>query len=144
MLPVMSGDRAGHDLPDHHLAIADLVSCWAADLLRPVFLPMTHAELTRFLTAAASRLVDAAVAEPPDLDAAGGVGGSLVDADLLDARVLPATVDVLIRRLPGIVEPPANPPRDAVTPTVVAAVAGGYTARLRARTLHEQETLRRA
>jgi diguanylate cyclase (GGDEF)-like protein/PAS domain S-box-containing protein len=140
----MCGDRAGHDLPDHDLAVAGLVSCWAAELLRPVFRPMTRDELTSFLTAAASRLVAAAVLDPPDLESAGDVGGSLVDADLLDARVLPATVDVLTRRLPGIVEPAADPPHDGVTPAVVASVAGGYSARLRARTLHEQETLRRA
>jgi diguanylate cyclase (GGDEF)-like protein/PAS domain S-box-containing protein len=144
MLPVVYGDRAGHDPPERDLAVADLVSCWAAELVRPVFLPMTHDELNGFLTAAAAQLVAAAALEPPDLDTARGVGESLVDADLLDARVLPATVDVLTRRLPGIVEPAADPPHDGATPTVVAAVAGGYAARLRTRTLHEQETLRRA
>ncbi|HXV94079.1 MAG TPA: EAL domain-containing protein, partial [Pseudonocardia sp.] len=117
---------------------------WAVELARPAYLPMTRAELHRFVSDAANRLAAAAAAEPPDLQAARWVGTSLVDADLVAAGVLPATMAALGRHLAPVARAAGARRPQATAPEVLAAVADGYVARLRARILHEQEMVRRA
>ncbi len=124
------------------------MSSWAADLGRPVYLPMTRAELERFLTDTVSVLARVVATRPVDLDAARGQGVSLVDAGLVDPGVLPATVLVLGRHLPQLARPgstgyPNGHAPDDVS-AVVAAVVDGYLTQLRARILHQQETVRQA
>jgi diguanylate cyclase (GGDEF)-like protein/PAS domain S-box-containing protein len=105
---------------------------------------MSRAELHRFLNWAALRLAFATAAVPVDVDAAQQVGRSLVDADLLDHRDLPATVTALARHLPDVARSlSVREPVDAAI-RVQAAVVDGYVTRLRARILDEQEMVRQA
>ncbi|MBC3190381.1 EAL domain-containing protein [Pseudonocardia sp. C8] len=102
---------------------------------------MSRDDLLAFLRDAAGRLVAGVAAGAPD-DGAAGVGAALVDADLIAPEALPATVEALGGRLAPVLAA-AGLPEDAA-PSLLAAVAGGYTARLRARILDEQEMMRRA
>jgi diguanylate cyclase (GGDEF)-like protein/PAS domain S-box-containing protein len=121
-----------------------LVDVWLAGLARSAYVPMDRSELHRFLCEATARLAAAAGAEPPDLPAARRVGASLVDADLVAAEALPATVAALALHLDEVVRA-----ADVAAPSERAAglqgaVAEGYTTRLRTRLLDEQEMVRRA
>ena len=126
--------------------LSTLVSQWVAELARPVYVPMTRDELARFLSDAASRLVLAAAGEPPDRSAATRVGRSLVEANLVEPGVLPATMAVLGRHLPPLLElrPPTASRGADVVADLQAALTHGYLVRLRQRILDEQETVRRA
>ena len=119
-----------------------LVAAWAAELGKPVYLPMSRDELTERLAVAAADLVRAICAEPPDQREAWHVGGALVDADLVAPTVLPGTVAALGRHLAAAC-PPGTAVEDAVM-TVLAALTEGYLTRLRTRILDEQESVRRA
>jgi diguanylate cyclase (GGDEF)-like protein/PAS domain S-box-containing protein len=140
-----SYDRsAASDTDASSVALAALASSWTAELARPAYVPMTRDELHQFLTRAAGRLLAALTGDPADLGAARRVGVSLVDADLIDADALPATVAVLGRHLPAIATTArAAAPHD-VAAGVQAALVGGYLTRMRARILDEQEMMRQA
>jgi len=141
--PVIGGGaRPGGSTPQ--LEVAVLVLPWAAELARAAYLPMTRSDLHRFLTGTAVGLAHAAAAEPPDVEECRRLGVSLVDADLVAADVLPATVRALGRHLVGLARSAgAERPGDAV-PAVQAAVVDGYLTRIRARILDEQEMMRQA
>jgi diguanylate cyclase (GGDEF)-like protein/PAS domain S-box-containing protein len=123
-----------------------LVSQWVTELASPVHVSMTRDELAGFLSDAASTLVSAAVRDPPDLSAANRVGRSLVDANLVEPDVLPATMAVLGRHLPPLLElEPLTAQRAAdVVADLQASLTHGYLIRLRQQILDEQETVRRA
>ncbi|NMH82228.1 putative bifunctional diguanylate cyclase/phosphodiesterase [Pseudonocardia xinjiangensis] len=134
-----SGQRDFHRAPD----VTALVASWAGDLARVPYLPLSRDDLHEFLTAAASRVALAAAVDPVDLDAAREVGASMVDAGLLAADVLPITVSALARNLPKAARSAGAHRPHETAPTVEAAVADGYVAKLRARILDEQELMRR-
>jgi PAS domain-containing protein len=78
-----------------------------------------------------------------DVDTARQVGASMVDAGLLAPDVLPITVSALARNLPTAARSAGADRPHETAPTVEAAVADGYVARLRARILDEQESMHR-
>ncbi|AEA26244.1 diguanylate cyclase/phosphodiesterase with PAS/PAC sensor(s) [Pseudonocardia dioxanivorans CB1190] len=139
---VIGGDRATPRSPAP--AIENLVSAWAAALARPVYRPMSHVELHRFTRWAALRLAGAAAVRPVDTRCAHDVGAALVDTDLLDRDDLPATVSALTAHLPAVAAERGAPSPDVAARDVTAAVVAGYVARMRARILDEQETVRQA
>jgi diguanylate cyclase (GGDEF)-like protein/PAS domain S-box-containing protein len=124
--------------------VAALADAWAADLARPVYLPMSRAELGRFLADAAAVLAAAASADPPDVGSARRVGASMVDGDLVDREVLPVTIRVLGLHLPAVALAGGAPDPGRGVALVQAALADGYVGRLRGRILDEQELVRRA
>jgi diguanylate cyclase (GGDEF)-like protein/PAS domain S-box-containing protein len=143
--PVNGPVSGGVDRPSiRDAAEAPLAAPWTAELARSTFLPMTRAELNRFLTESSSRLRAAATSEPVDRVAARRVGESLVDADLVAPAVLPATVGVLGLRLAPVARSAGARCPDAAAAEVQAALTDGYLTRLRARILDEQEMVRRA
>lgn len=121
-----------------------LVSLWTTELALASYLPMTRVKLNQFLVGAVGCLAKAAVAEPVDLDAARRVGTTLVEADLMAPTVLPATVTALGRPLVELVRAFGASRPEEIASGLAAAVVDGYVAALRARILHEQETVRRA
>jgi diguanylate cyclase (GGDEF)-like protein/PAS domain S-box-containing protein len=125
------------------LDVTDLVASWAGDLARLTGLPLTDDHLHEFLLHAAGRVARAAAADPVDVDTARQVGASLVDAGLLTSDVLPITVSALARTLPTAARSAGAARPHETAPTVQAAVADGYVARLRARIADEQESMRR-
>jgi diguanylate cyclase (GGDEF)-like protein/PAS domain S-box-containing protein len=121
-----------------------LVGRWTADMASAVYLPMSRAELGRFLREMAGGLAAAVAARPADLAAARRTGLLLVEADLLGAEVLPATLRSLGVHLPRVAaEVGVERPADTAV-EVVAAVAEGYVGRLRRRIQEEQEAIYRA
>jgi diguanylate cyclase (GGDEF)-like protein/PAS domain S-box-containing protein len=122
--------------------VTALVASWAGDLARVAALPLSGEELQEFLLRAASRVARAAAVDPVDVDAARQVGASMVDAGLLAPDVLPITVSALARNLPTAARSAGADRPHETAPTVEAAVADGYVARLRARILDEQESMR--
>lgn len=139
---VIGGDRATPRSPTPD--VEKLVSAWAADLARPVYRPMSRVELHRFASWAAQRLAYACAADPVDTGSGREVGVALVDTDLLDADDLPATVTALSAHLPAVAADLGVRQAGQAARQIVSAVVAGYVARIRARILDEQETVRQA
>ena len=125
-------------------AISAVVSTWVAELARAAYVPMSRQELTDFLERAARRLTEAVAAPAIDLRSANRVGTSLVDADLIDSRVLPNTVATLARHLPELARSAGAGQPEQAAAAVQAALVHGYLTRMRARILDEQEMMRQA
>ena len=121
-----------------------VVSTWVAELARAAYVPMSRQELTDFLERAARRLTEAVAAPTTDLRSANRVGTSLVDADLIDSRVLPNTVATLARHLPELARSAGAGQPEQAAAAVQAALVHGYLTRMRARILDEQEMMRQA
>ncbi|GAA3105982.1 cyclic Di-GMP phosphodiesterase RmdA [Pseudonocardia yunnanensis] len=133
----------GHELSRSGPDVTALVASWAGDLARLAALPLSGEELHHFLVRAASQVARAAAVDPVDVDTARQVGASMVDAGLLAPDVLPITVSALARNLPTAARSAGADRPHETAPTVEAAVADGYVARLRARILDEQESMHR-
>ena len=124
--------------------IAALARTWTVELARSAYVPMARSELTVFLTGLTEHLAAAAAAVPADVEAARAVGRTLVEADLVGADVLPATVAVLGRHLVAVAGAAGARPPERAAAVITAAVVEGYAARTRERILDEQETVRQA
>src|SRR4051794_29471935 len=133
----------GHEPSRSRPDVTALVASWAGDLVRLAALPLAGEELHHFLFRAASQVARAAAVDPVDVDAARQVGASMVDAGLLAPDVLPITVSALARNLPTAARSAGADRPHETAPTVEAAVADGYVARLRARILDEQDLMHR-
>ncbi len=104
---------------------------------------MSSDELVTFLDGLVVRLVELLRAEPLDTGRAREIGVALVDARLTSARVLGRTMSVLADELLTTDER-SDPPSAERFVAVQAALADGYVAALRNRTLQEQESIRLA
>lgn len=121
-----------------------LISHWADGLARAVYLPMSPRELRVFLRTAADQLIRAVAAEPPDLEAARGVGRRMVQTGLIADVVIPATTTALATHLPALTRAHGSTAGDHATTLVLGAVFDGYVDAARRRVLAEQEAVRRA
>jgi diguanylate cyclase (GGDEF)-like protein len=147
----MSGDkRADPFLPEPAggagwLPAADpavLARQWAAVVAGTDYLPMEPDELAGFLAGQAARLAGQLDREPADPLHCQQVGAALVAANLTSAEGLGRSIEVLAEWL---LAPPATgePCRRRVA-GLLGALATGFAQAVQARTLEEQEAVRRA
>jgi diguanylate cyclase (GGDEF)-like protein len=125
-------------------AVSDrFIRAWASAIHRACFVPMRFAERCQMLSGLADQLVRALRAEPFDPAAGQQVGAALVGADYTAPEVLGRTVTVLSTGLLADLGCPGGPAAERL-PALVEAVAAGFTRALRARTLDDQDEIRRA
>lgn len=117
-----------------------LARAWAVEVEGTSYVPMGSAELGHYLREVSADLVAAATAEPPRVSVGYEVGRRLVLSHFTGPSTVERTVVLLTEQMPALVEPRAVPAVYAL----VGALAGGYAATLRDRTLDEQEAIRRA
>ena len=116
---------------------------WAQAVVGSSFVGCETRELVGFFQGLVERLVALLAAQQePDPREAEQIGGEMVAAHCTDAATLAATLHVLVDEIPRMPAVPAVTPQRLAT--VVGAVAAGFAAALRDRTLDEQEEIRRA
>jgi diguanylate cyclase (GGDEF)-like protein/PAS domain S-box-containing protein len=137
--------------PGPEPAILRLAQQWARAVRRIGFHPMSGSELETLLRGYTRELAESLRAERFDERAATEVGAGLVAAGLTDAGVLRASLGVLgepLNRAASALKRGRRRPNRAARAerlaAVQAAMAAGYAAALRERTLVEQERLGRA
>src|SRR4051794_30112973 len=101
---------------------------------------MAAEELQAHLHELAEIVVDAVLADPPRPEVGAEVGRRLVTAHFTGPATVERTLVLLTDRLPQLYGAAVTPAVHAVT----GALAAGYAATLRDRTLDEQEAIRRA
>jgi diguanylate cyclase (GGDEF)-like protein len=137
--PLTEGDRAGIDVP----AFARV---WGRALDRADYVPLLPAERNTFVAALAERMAAAVSAEPIDTGRITGTGGQ-VGADLVACgyaapEVLGCTVALMQAWLAGDAGPADG--AAARVAALVEAVAAGFVAAVRDRTLDAQDEVRLA
>ncbi|MEJ2888664.1 putative bifunctional diguanylate cyclase/phosphodiesterase [Actinomycetospora aeridis] len=124
----------------HPDPVDDLAAAWAEEVEGTSYVPMAADELQAHLRRLAGLVVDAVLADPPRPDVGAEVGRRLVAAHFTGPATLERTVLLLAEALPALHGEAVRPAAHAM----VGALAGGYAAALRDRTLDEQEAIRRA
>ncbi|MGW1057950.1 putative bifunctional diguanylate cyclase/phosphodiesterase [Micromonospora sp. NBC_01412] len=104
---------------------------------------MTQAQLEALLQRLTDRLAEALVAEPFDRRVGYQVGAELVESHIASAEGLGRTIEVVQLRLLRDLRLVGEDVEDRLA-RLLATVATGYARALRARTLDEQESIRRA
>ncbi|MDF2975297.1 MAG: hypothetical protein K0S40_25 [Actinomycetospora sp.] len=117
-----------------------LAAEWAEEVEGTSYVPMAADELRAHLRELARLVVAAVHAEPPRPEAGAEVGRRLVLAHFTGPATVARTVLLLGERLPALYGPRVRAAAHALT----GALAAGYAAALRDRTLDEQEAIRRA
>ena len=117
-----------------------LAAEWAEEVEGTSYVPMAADELRAHLRELARMVVAAVHADPPRPDAGGEVGRRLVLAHFTGPATVERTVLLLGERLPALYGPRVR----AAAHALAGALAAGYAAALRDRTLDEQEAIRRA
>ena len=134
-----AGDRSGDARSP-----AGLAQEWASAIATTAYVPMSLAEIRRYLHDLTERLVGALSGPAVDIRAASDVGARLVVRDFTGPHSLSRTVEVLARALPATAgSAAAVPPADRVIDLLGALIAG-YTGALRNRILDQQEEVKRA
>jgi len=117
-----------------------LAADWAEEVEGTSYVPMAADELRDHLRELARLVVDAVRADPPRPEVGAEVGRRLVVAHFTGPSTVDRTVVLLGERLPALYGPGVQAAAHALT----GALAAGYAAALRDRTLDEQEAIRRA
>jgi diguanylate cyclase (GGDEF)-like protein/PAS domain S-box-containing protein len=130
---------AGPAAPDRDTLDA-LAARWAEEVEGTSYVPMAADELQEHLLELAGLVVEAVRAEPPRPEVGAEIGRRLVAAHFTGPSTLERTVVLLAERLPVLYGPEVLPAVHALA----GALAAGYAATLRDRTLDEQEAIRRA
>jgi diguanylate cyclase (GGDEF)-like protein/PAS domain S-box-containing protein len=117
-----------------------LAAEWAEEVEGTSYVPMAADELRAHLRELARLVVTAVHADPPRPDVGAEVGRRLVLAHFTGPATVERTVLLLGERLPALYGPRVRAAAHALT----GAMAAGYAAALRDRTLEEQEAIRRA
>ncbi|MHC1557921.1 putative bifunctional diguanylate cyclase/phosphodiesterase [Actinomycetospora sp. C-140] len=129
-----TGRRPGADPVDV------LAAAWADEVEGTSYVPMASDELQAHLRDLAVTVVDAVLADPPRPEDGAEVGRRLVAAHFTGTATVERTLVMLAEQIPALYGAGTAPAVHAVT----AALAAGYAATLRDRTLDEQEAIRRA
>jgi diguanylate cyclase (GGDEF)-like protein/PAS domain S-box-containing protein len=130
--------------PEPGLTVAGLAQTWAVVASRTTYLPMSGEEIEQLLARLINRLVTAVAAEPVDEQAAIEVAAELVDHDLTGSSSIARSIEVLGEGLPQLAELRHGDRCDVAILRVLGALAGGYVAALRQRTLDEQDQFTQA
>ncbi|MDD7919827.1 putative bifunctional diguanylate cyclase/phosphodiesterase [Actinomycetospora callitridis] len=136
----MTERRAAGPAPPDRDTLDVLAARWAEEVEGTSYVPMAADELQEHLLELAGLVVEAVRAEPPRPEVGAEVGRRLVAAHFTGPSTLERTVVLLAERLPLLYGPEVRPAVHALT----GALAAGYAATLRDRTLDEQEAIRRA
>lgn len=138
---------------------AELAREWAAAVTGTSYLPMGNDELETFLAGLATRMAAQLDRDPPDQRLGQEIGADLVTAHVASPEAIGRTIQVIAARLlpelagPGQDPTRAGPDGDQSVPDrpgrdrlagLLGAVTTGFARALRARTLDEQEAIRRA
>ncbi len=121
-------------------AATALAGEWALEVEGTSYVPMGAGELRGYLHALSRLLIDALLADPPRPEVGTEIGRRLVVAHFTGPATVERTLVLLTERLPELLGRSVLPAVHAL----VGALAGGYAATLRDRTLDEQEAIRRA
>lgn len=113
---------------------------WAVEVEGTSYVPMGADELRAHLHELSVLVVDAVTAHPPRPQVGAEIGRRLVAAHFTGPATVERTLVLLTERLPQLL---GRAVQSAVH-ALVGALAGGYAATLRDRTLDEQEAIRRA
>jgi diguanylate cyclase (GGDEF)-like protein/PAS domain S-box-containing protein len=139
-------DRAGrHETREAAGRFAD---AWGRAIANTSYVTLSPAELDEHLRELTSRLAKVLHGEPFDADAAAdeatGVGASLVRQHFTGVKTVAATIEVFQDCFLAAVGLPDDAVFRGRLSTVCGAIAAGYSAELRDRTLAEQESIRQA
>jgi diguanylate cyclase (GGDEF)-like protein len=132
--------RPGNGRTDGVVAFAE---AWATAVYGCCYAPVSHGEIHEYLCGLTERLDLALRAETFDAGPGFRVGADLVIANLADVEVVGRTLEVVDERLLADLGLTGEDAAERLR-RLVAALAMGYTAALRDRTLDDQESIRRA
>lgn len=113
---------------------------WAAEVEGTSYVPMGSGELLEHLRGICVELVAAVTADPPRTEVGDAVGQRLVASHFTGPSTVERTLVLLVGRLPELLGAHTT----SRVLALAGALAGGYAAALRDRTLDEQEAIRRA
>ena len=127
-------------MTEHDPQLVSLAQEWASAIGTTAYVPMSLAEIRRYLHDLTERLVGALSGPAVDTrGVASDIGARLVVRDFTGPHSLSRTVEVLARALPATAgSAAAVPPADRVIDLLGALIAG-YTGALRNRILDQQE-----
>ncbi|RCW43924.1 PAS domain S-box-containing protein/diguanylate cyclase (GGDEF)-like protein [Halopolyspora algeriensis] len=122
----------------------EFVRQWAHAVLGHTYVPRARPELQEFLDECTGQLLASLRSEPFSTGPATEVGARLVEAHLVDGRALEGTLDLVATGLPELAEHAGDEVSWSRMIALVGAIARGFTAGLRERTLSEQEVIKQA